>query len=99
MTRDRLFEFDDRLLRDVGLVRRGRRIVRIEQEMSMTIALQSTSAAAQVTVRDAQDADMAAVQNIYAHHVLHGLASFEEVPPSLEEIAARRSAVLALGLP
>jgi L-amino acid N-acyltransferase YncA len=100
MTRDRLFELDDRLLRDVGLVRRGRRIVRMEQDVSMKIALPPTSAAAaQVTVRDAQDADMAAVQSIYAHHVLHGLASFEEVPPSVEEIAARRGAVLALGLP
>ena len=100
MTRDRLFELDDRLLRDVGLVRRGRRIMPIEQDMPMTIAMQpSSAAAAQVTVRDAQDADMAAVQRIYAHHVLHGLASFEEKPPSVEEIGARRSSVLALGLP
>jgi phosphinothricin acetyltransferase len=100
MTRDRLFELDDRLLRDVGLVRRGRRFLRIEQDMPMTIALPSSNATtAQVAVREAQDADMAAVQSIYAHHVLHGLASFEEVPPTVEEIASRRNAVLALGLP
>jgi phosphinothricin acetyltransferase len=42
---------------------------------------------------------MAAVQAIYAHHVLHGLASFEEEPPSLDEMKARREAVLARGLP
>jgi phosphinothricin acetyltransferase len=50
-------------------------------------------------VRDARDADMAAIQAIYAHHVLHGLATFEEVPPSADELAARRAAVVALGLP
>jgi phosphinothricin acetyltransferase len=42
---------------------------------------------------------MAVVQAIYAHHVLHGLASFEEVPPSVAEMSARREAVLAAGLP
>jgi L-amino acid N-acyltransferase YncA len=52
-----------------------------------------------VIVRDATDADMAAVQRIYAHEVLHGLASFEEVPPTTEELLARRAAVLAAGLP
>jgi len=50
-------------------------------------------------VRDASEADVAAIRDIYAHHVLHGLATFEEVPPSVEEMALRRSAVLALGLP
>lgn len=52
-----------------------------------------------VAVRDAQEGDMAAVQAIYAHHVLHGLATFELIPPSLDEMHARRAAVLALGLP
>jgi hypothetical protein len=37
-----------------------------------------------IFVRDASDADMGAVTKIYAAHVLHGLASFEEIPPSLE---------------
>jgi len=50
-------------------------------------------------VRDAIDADLAAVQRIYAHHVLHGVASFEEQPPPAAEIARRRAEVLALGLP
>lgn len=52
-----------------------------------------------VIVRDAQPADMAAVQAIYATHVLHGLATFEEIPPDLAEMNARREAVLAAGLP
>jgi phosphinothricin acetyltransferase len=42
---------------------------------------------------------MASVQKIYAHHVQFGLATFEEIPPSVEELLARRAAVLALGLP
>jgi phosphinothricin acetyltransferase len=50
-------------------------------------------------VRDAGEVDMAAVQGIYAHHVLRGLATFEEEPPSTEELVGRRAAVLALGLP
>jgi phosphinothricin acetyltransferase len=52
-----------------------------------------------VLVRDAVDADMPAIQAIYAHHVLHGLATFEEVPPSVGEMAQRRAAVLNAGLP
>jgi len=52
-----------------------------------------------IAVRDATDADLAAVQAIYAHHVRYGLATFEEVPPSMAELGARRAAVLALGLP
>jgi phosphinothricin acetyltransferase len=52
-----------------------------------------------VTVRDARENDMAAVQAIYAHYVLHGLATFEEIPPSVEDMMARRAAVVSLGLP
>lgn len=55
--------------------------------------------AAPPLVRDASDADMAAVASIYAHHVLTGVASFEETAPSPAEMAGRRAAVLALGAP
>jgi phosphinothricin acetyltransferase len=50
-------------------------------------------------VRPASAADFAAIQSIYAHHVLHGLASFEEEPPSLQEIRRRYDDVIARGLP
>jgi L-amino acid N-acyltransferase YncA len=50
-------------------------------------------------VRDATEADMAIVQKIYAHYVLHGLATFEEVPPTLDEMLGRRRDVLGRGLP
>ena len=52
-----------------------------------------------ILVRDANETDMSAVTSIYATHVLHGLASFEEVPPPLDEIKSRRAGVLQLGLP
>jgi L-amino acid N-acyltransferase YncA len=52
-----------------------------------------------ILVRDARDTDMDAVTKIYAAHVLHGLASFEEVPPSFDEMKSRRAAVLQLDLP
>ena len=37
----------------------------------------------EIVVRDCRPGDLAAVRAIYAHHVLHGLASFEEVPPDM----------------
>ncbi len=60
---------------------------------------QTEAAGANVCVRDASADDMAAIQAIYAHHVNHGLASFEEVPPDIDEIARRRDKVQANGLP
>jgi L-amino acid N-acyltransferase YncA len=50
-------------------------------------------------IRPSRDEDVATIAAIYAHHVLNGLASFEEVPPEVEEIARRRRDVLARGLP
>ncbi len=52
-----------------------------------------------VQVRDAAPADLGAVREIYAHHVLNGLASFEEEPPSREEMARRHQDVAGRGLP
>jgi L-amino acid N-acyltransferase YncA len=50
-------------------------------------------------VRPAAPQDLPAIQSIYAHHVLHGLASFEEVAPPLDEIRRRFEAVTGDGLP
>ncbi|KAA6488582.1 GNAT family N-acetyltransferase [Agrobacterium sp. SHOUNA12C] len=50
-------------------------------------------------IRDASDGDMEAIRDIYTHHVLHGLATFEEVPPSADELRSRRASVLGIGLP
>lgn len=51
-----------------------------------------------VTIRDADLADVAALQAIYAHHVRHGTASFEIEPPDCDEMARRRDDVVARGL-
>ena len=40
-------------------------------------------------VRPATPADLPEIQSIYAHHVLHGTGTFDEVPPSVEEITER----------
>ena len=40
-------------------------------------------------IRNATDADVPDIQAIYAHHVLHGTGTFEEEPPSVEEMSAR----------
>ncbi len=50
-------------------------------------------------VRDAVAADLPAIQTIYGHHVRHGLASFEEEPPTVEEMRSRWTKVRDLGLP
>ncbi|MBV9292757.1 MAG: hypothetical protein JO222_09935, partial [Frankiales bacterium] len=55
--------------------------------------------ASTITVRDATDDDVPAIAAIYAHAVLHGTGTFESDPPDDAEIAVRRTAVLAAGLP
>ncbi len=50
-------------------------------------------------IRDSRADDLERIQAIYAHHVLTGTASFEEVPPGLEELASRRDDVLGRGMP
>lgn len=50
-------------------------------------------------MRPATPDDLPAVQAIYAHHVRHGLASFEEDPPGAEEIRRRHAEVIGKGLP
>jgi L-amino acid N-acyltransferase YncA len=52
-----------------------------------------------VIVRAATDTDVVAVAGIYGHHVLNGLGTFEEIPPSVADMAARKAAIDALGLP
>jgi phosphinothricin acetyltransferase len=53
----------------------------------------------ELLVRPARAADMAAVQAIYGHHVRHGLASFEDDAPTIEEIIRRWQDVVAKQLP
>lgn len=50
-------------------------------------------------VRPATPADIAAIRAIYAHHVLHGLASFEIDPPSVAEMGDRFESIAGGGYP
>jgi phosphinothricin acetyltransferase len=50
-------------------------------------------------VRDATEADIAAVQAIYAHAVASGSGTFEYDPPPLDEMLTRWRSVAAYGLP
>ncbi len=50
-------------------------------------------------IRPAHDDDLPAIETIYAYHVLRGTGSFEEEPPSLEEMRQRFKKVQACQLP
>lgn len=48
-------------------------------------------------IRPADAADLPEMQAIYAHHVMTGAGTFEEAPPSIEEMQARFEAVTGRG--
>lgn len=50
-------------------------------------------------IRAATLDDIVAVQSIYAHHVLHGLGTFETEPPTLEEMGRRYTQITDDGFP
>jgi phosphinothricin acetyltransferase len=52
-----------------------------------------------IVLRDAVDGDLPAIHAIYSHHVLHGLGSFEETPPNLEEMTRRYRDIKAKNMP
>lgn len=52
-----------------------------------------------ILVRDSMESDLASIHAIYGHHVLHGLASFEEAPPDRAEMAHRRADIVERRLP
>ena len=108
-----LQNLDDHALADIGLTRydircgiaaRGRNAptevgMRSRAPKSACKPLLGKRADAWLTVRDAQVSDMAQVLEIYTHYVLQSLSTFEETPPSLEQLRQRRLDVLRLDLP
>ncbi|CAA7627779.1 Phosphinothricin N-acetyltransferase [Candidatus Terasakiella magnetica] len=58
-----------------------------------------SSAPLPVVIRDAAQHDMAAIQAIYSFYVTRTAASFEETPPSVAEMEARRERICRRGLP
>lgn len=59
----------------------------------------SGPAAAAAGLRDTTEEDLPDIRDIYAHHVLHSLATFEEEVPSLDEMARRFADTKTEGLP
>jgi phosphinothricin acetyltransferase len=58
-----------------------------------------TPEAGSLVLRDSREGDLPEIQRIYAHHVLHGCATFEEEPPAVAELGRRRAEILNRGLP
>ena len=52
-----------------------------------------------LVIRDAEPEDFERITEIYGHHVLHGLASFEERAPEIAELTSRWQHVRERGLP
>ena len=61
--------------------------------------MRKTDSKAGPLVRDAAEADLPAIREIYAHHVLHGTTTFEVEPPDANEMRRRFRAVKEKGLP
>jgi phosphinothricin acetyltransferase len=55
--------------------------------------------AGDVTIRDVRETDAAAIAELYGHHVLHGTASYEIEPPSLEETLVKIRRITRAGWP
>lgn len=53
----------------------------------------------QIELGDVSDADIPAIAAIYAHYVRTSAATFEIEPPAAGEMASRRAAIVARGMP
>ena len=52
-----------------------------------------------LTIRPFTEPDIPAIAAIYSHHVLNGTATFEEVPPDVDEMGSRLSGLMDTGFP
>ncbi|WP_222593258.1 GNAT family N-acetyltransferase [Aquella oligotrophica] len=55
--------------------------------------------ASEIKIEVARFEDLSAIQAIYAHHVLNGLGTFEETPPTIEDMEKRFDKITADGFP
>jgi phosphinothricin acetyltransferase len=58
-----------------------------------------SATAARIAIRPATEADIPRVAEIYAHHVLTGLATFETEPPDAAEMLRRYRDLVSRGFP
>ncbi|MEM5431630.1 N-acetyltransferase family protein [Cupriavidus oxalaticus] len=66
---------------------------------SATASLRPVADRKPFTLRDATASDVPAIHAIYVHHVLHGRASFEEMPPTVDDMQLRFAEVRRKNLP
>lgn len=67
--------------------------------MTAVPAVQANLLCPDTTIREATPEDIPQVQEIYAHHVRSSTATFEETPPTIEEMMQRLQKVREQGLP
>lgn len=53
----------------------------------------------EITIRASERRDIDAIYDIYENEVLHGIATFDEVPPSREELLEKRAEIRRQGYP
>jgi phosphinothricin acetyltransferase len=53
----------------------------------------------EMVIRTADPSDLESVRALYAHYVRTSTATFDETPPGLDMLAARRARLIGLGLP
>lgn len=53
----------------------------------------------QVKIREVQNSDITTIHQIYSYHVMHGLGTFEEEAPSLDEMSARLGSITKCSYP
>ena len=58
-----------------------------------------TMTESEITIRDAAETDIPAIQAIYSHYVLHGLASFEIERTYLAEMTRRFPLLVTAAIP
>ena len=63
------------------------------------VVMSTRLTAADVTICACEEDHVAAITTIYAHHVLHGLASFEIEPPSEDDMRRRRLDIVSRNYP
>lgn len=53
----------------------------------------------ELTIRPSEKTDIGAIYEIYENEVLHGMATFDEIPPTRDELLEKRAQIRRTGFP
>ena len=67
--------------------------------VGVSLAMNTETALPKILVRPSKAGDIAVIAEIYGHHVLNGLASFELMAPSVAEMGKRRADLIGRNFP